>query len=222
MIEKNSVKSWQAGLKLGARVALTRPGQFSSALEREIELLAKHSIAATYRELPTLQFPLTSQCLCGGKMKWGLSDRVITCPHCGLGPVGRDAFSALKARLVGETGIATLDGGGLNTKDFRAQALEHCGSRLPADDVSAGEGGNRTRDARGVPCQTETSAGQSAELAEAVSDLGSDHAARSARRSRDKRGNTRTHTDRSKSGGRARTSREAARNGPVTVRWLSP
>ncbi len=231
VIERNSVKSWQAGgLKLGARVALTRPGQFRAALEREAGLLVQYGVPASYRELPTRQFPLTQQCLCGERTLRALSERVVTCPACGLGPLDRDQFSALKARLVGETGVATLDGGVLNIEDFRAQAITHCAATKPVADVAAGEDGDRTRDARGVSCQSEpsgsTSAGQPAQLAQAVSDLAAHQGGRAHRRVSDKRGNTRTHTEPATRAGRARTPREATRHGQptsgTTPRWDSP
>jgi YD repeat-containing protein len=212
-IEKNGIKSWQTGGR-GKRVGLTRPGMFQNALRWETGVLLSHGLATSYTALPTHQFPLTSQCLCGEKSKWRLSDRIITCPNCGLGPVDRDLHSAYKARLIGETGATTLDGGILSTKENRAQALALCGVGEEAPTKLAAHAGNKTsvqRSSAGASAQEGVPLAPGLEMASDLfrAALPGRRASGSQALTWDKRGNTRAHTDPVIQGRRTRTPREA-------------
>ena len=126
-VEKTNHRAWQtSGLKLGARMRFTRPGETYARLRAETALLG-----GAFLELPTGSLALSQHCLCGERVKKPLSQRVHHCEQCGLGPLHRDLFSAFLAHLILSYGLApedvNLSEGLFDSPDNRARALRLCG-----------------------------------------------------------------------------------------------
>lgn len=126
-VEKTNHRSWQkSGLKLGARMRFTRPGETYARLRAETALLG-----GVFVELPTGSLALSQHCLCAARVKKPLSQRIHQCDACGLGPLHRDLFSAYLAHLIVSHGLVPedtdLSEGLFNSPDNRERALRLCG-----------------------------------------------------------------------------------------------
>lgn len=90
--EEVSVKAWQS--HWGKAVGNRAPGMFQELLKRRV-----NTLGGNFYLFDANTTALSQTCACGQKVEKTLSDRVHTCPSCGI-EMQRDLMSAFLARYV--------------------------------------------------------------------------------------------------------------------------